>query len=652
MLKFPVSKTLNYRPDIDGLRAVAVLLVVIFHFNLIPGGKSGFMGVDVFYVISGFLITAILTKQMDAGTFSFSSFYIHRVRRLAPALFAVLVLVMLAGSLFLFPAELIDLSKQVLASQLYVANIYYWRTINYFGLRADDVFLLHTWSLAVEEQFYLVYPLVFFSIYRFCRSRLWVILSILFAASFSLNLWFVSSKPEATFYLLPTRAWELLAGSLGFYAATHFARSRGVNELLGLIGLALVTAGVLTYSDGIAFPGAFALIPTLGAALVLIGGSGQQTTASRLLSVAPAVYIGRISYTLYLVHWPVNVFAKQLFTFEYSAPVRAAMCLFSIALSMAIFHLIEHPIRTGRLLSSGRWIVRTYGAGLAITIGLVSIAVLFQGFPQRFPSKAVHLANFVNDKTQGMAECEFQGKPLASAEHFCRIGLKDVAPDWLVIGDSHAYAGHDAFSNWLASQGKAGLFMFRNSCPPITGVHVFKDRGLCFAFNQSVATFLERHDSIRNVLMVSTWRQALEGRLSTETNLHLSKSESINLFEKRFASSIKYLNRLGKRIFIWEPVPGARGNVPNSMARAVMEGRPAGIEITRAEYLQEYAFFFKAMENQKSFIAQSFSPSAALCGSGVCQISINGNPLYYDNAHVTRSSADFWVAMLHEQYRQ
>jgi hypothetical protein len=363
-------------------------------------------------------------------------------------------------------------------------------------------------------------------------------------------------------------------------------------------------------------------------------------------------YIGRISYTLYLVHWPVNVFAKQFFTLEYTVPVRAAMLLFSIALSMTIFHLIEHPIRSGRLLSSGRWIVRTYGAGLATTIGLVSIIVFLHGIPQRLPAKAVHLAGFVNDKTQNMPECEFQGKPLTSTENFCRIGARDIAPDWLVIGDSHAYAGYGAFNKWLASQGKAGLFMFRNSCPPITGVHVFKDHGLCFAFNESVAAFLERHDSIHNVLMVSTWRQALEGRLSTGTDLLLSKTESISLFEKRFASSIEFLNRLGKRVFIWEPVPGARGNVPISMAKAEIEGRPASIEITRDEYLLEFEFFFRSLRNQENLIAQTFSPSAALCGSGVCQISFNGNPLYYDNAHVTRTSADFWAAMLREQYRQ
>lgn len=651
MLKFHESKTINYRPDIDGLRSIAVLLVVIFHFNLIPGGKSGFIGVDVFFVISGFLITAILTKQMDAGTFSFSSFYIHRVRRLAPALFAVLVLAMMAGSVLLFPTELIDLSKQVLASQFYVANIYYWRTINYFGLRADHVFLLHTWSLAVEEQFYLLYPLVYFLIYRCCRSKLWVILSTGFVASFALNLWLVSSKPEATFYLLPTRAWELLAGSLGYYATTHFSRPRWGNEVLGISGIALIAIGVARYSEGVAFPGAFALIPTLGAAFVLIGGE-RQTATSRLLSIAPAVYIGRISYTLYLVHWPVNVFAHQYFSLEYTVPVRAAMLLFSIALSMAIFHLIEHPIRTGQLLSSGKRVVSTYGAGLAITVGLVSITVLFNGFPQRFPEQAMRLASYVNDKTKDMPECEFQGKALSSRDNYCRIGAKDVEPDWLVFGDSHAYAGHDAFDKWLASQGKAGLFMFRNSCPPITGVHVFGDQGLCFAFNESVAAFLEKHDSIRNVFMVSTWRQAREGRLSSEINLHLSKEESINLFEERFASTIDFLHRLGKRIFIWEPVPGARGSVPISMAIAHIKGRPAGIEIPIDDYLLEFAFFFQALENQKNLIAHSFSPSATLCGSGMCQFSYNGNPLYYDNAHVTRSSADFWAAMLREQYPQ
>ena len=172
---------MKYRADIDGMRAIAVLLVLVFHFSLVPAIKAGFLGVDVFYVISGFLITTILRKQLDTGTFSLRNFYINRIRRLAPALLVVLLMVMSAGALWLFPDELIDLSKQALLSQFYVANIYYWRTINYFGLSVHDIFLLHTWSLAVEEQFYLIYPVCIWFLHRYFkdisgqRSR-WVVL--------------------------------------------------------------------------------------------------------------------------------------------------------------------------------------------------------------------------------------------------------------------------------------------------------------------------------------------------------------------------------------------------------------------------------------------------------------------------------------------
>jgi peptidoglycan/LPS O-acetylase OafA/YrhL len=644
--------SLKYRPDIDGLRAIAVLLVVVFHFNLIPGGKSGFIGVDVFFVISGFLITAIITKQLDAGIFSFSSFYLHRIRRLAPALFAVLALVMLAGSLLLFPHELVELSKQVLASQLYVANIFYWKTINYFGLRADNVHLLHTWSLAVEEQFYLFYPLAIVLLHRFARRQFWTALALGFVASFALNLWMVAAKPEATFYLLPTRAWELLAGSLAFYASAHFARSRTADELLGIGGIGLITIGVVTFHEGVKFPGSFALLPVLGAAFLIVGGSRHPTTASRILSAPVAVYIGRISYTLYLVHWPVHVFAKQIFEDGYTTSMRAAMFALAIIISSAIFHLVESPIRGGRYLSSGAGIAKSYAVGLVLTLVLVSAAIFSHGLPQRFPEEAIRLASFAKDRNDDIPHCEFQGKPLINADHFCRIGVKGMEPDWLVIGDSHAWAAHAAFDKWLSGEGRAALFMFRNSCPPISGVHVFRDKGLCHAFNKAVTAFLDRHDSIRNVVWVSTWRQAVEGRLSTSQNLRLSRDDSVKLFEASFAASLEHLHRKGKRIYVWEPLPGARHDVPVALAKAARQGIPADVELGREEYFKEFDFFFRSLEANRGAVAQSFSPSAVLCGSGKCSVEANGNPLYFDNAHVTKSSADFWAAMLTDQYRR
>ena len=201
---------LTYRPDIDGLRAVAVLLVLVFHFSLIPTVNAGFLGVDIFFVISGFLITTILAEQFANSEFRLSGFYVNRIRRLAPALFVVLILSLLAGWFLLFPGELIDLARQILWSQLYLANIFYWRNINYFGLQAHDVFLLHTWSLAVEEQFYLLFPGFLLLVFRFAKRFLWGTVALIGLISFGLNIVFVSWKPEAAFYLLPTRAWEML----------------------------------------------------------------------------------------------------------------------------------------------------------------------------------------------------------------------------------------------------------------------------------------------------------------------------------------------------------------------------------------------------------------------------------------------------------
>lgn len=646
------NNSLEYRRDIDGLRAIAVLLVVVFHFNLVLGGKSGFIGVDVFFVISGFLITAIITRQLESGTFSFTSFYLHRVRRLAPALFAVLVLVMGMGSMVLFPNELVALSKQVLVSQLYVANIYYWKTINYFGLRADNVYLLHTWSLAVEEQFYLVYPLCVYLLHRHFHRHMWSALILGFIASFVLNLLLVGAKPEATFYLLPTRAWELLAGSLAYYVTIHFSRSRSIDQWLGIGGIGLLIASVVTYHEGVRFPGAFAALPTLGASLLIVSGTVHRTAASRLLSLGPAVYVGRISYPLYLVHWPVNVFAKEFFEESYTTPIRTMMFLLSIVLSMLIFHLVENPVRRGQFLSSHGGIARSYFAGLSVTLVLVGVVVFSNGFPQRFPEDAIRLASFVRDKTDDMPECEFQGKPLADESQFCRIGAKGVKPDWLIVGDSHAWAAHAAFDNWLADQGKAGLFMFRNACPPINGIHVFQDKGLCHAFNSAVTGFLEHSSSIQNVLLVSTWRQAIEGRISTRSDLRLPKDESVRLFEASFSKTLQHLHQKGKNIYIWEPVPGARREVPLALAKAAIGHSFKDMEKTRSEYLLEFEFFFQSLERQRPFIVQSFSPSQVLCGSGKCKVTVNGNPLYYDNAHVTKSSADFWASMLKEQFRQ
>ena len=425
----------SYRADIDGLRAIAVLLVLVFHFDLIPGNRAGFIGVDVFFVISGYLITSILIRQLDAGSFSFRAFYIARIRRLAPALTATLLLVMAAGVAQLFPDDLRELARQALAAQFYIANLYYWRNVNYFGLGTGNVFLLHMWSLAVEEQFYLLYPLAIVIVHRYAPRRLGLAIALGLVVSLALNVGFVAAKPEATFYLLPTRAWELLTGAMLLFGLRR-RRAAAADEGLGVLGVALLVAAVVAYRDDIPFPGFFAMLPVAGAACLLLSGESRPTAVSRLLALAPVTYIGKISYPLYLVHWPVNVLAQRAVGQNYGFAWRLASFMFSFGLAAVLYHAVENPFRHRRILADGRSLLRGYGAGLAATVLAFGVVVATAGLPRRFPAEALRLAGYVNDRSPALTECEFDGRRLQADADFCAIGKPGVRPSWLVYGDS------------------------------------------------------------------------------------------------------------------------------------------------------------------------------------------------------------------------
>ena len=637
----------KYRQDIDGLRAIAVLLVLIFHFSLVPAVTAGFIGVDVFFVISGFLITGILTRQLDGGTFSFRHFYVARIRRLAPALSVTLVATLCAGLILLFPDDLRELATQVLASQAYVANIYYWRTVNYFGLNGANVFLLHTWSLAVEEQFYLVYPVVLFLLHRAAPRKLPHALALLLLVSFGLNIGLIGAKPEAVFYLLPTRAWELLAGALTALAMRGADLSYGGKQALGLAGLVLIAGAALLYRPEYRFPGYFALLPVAGTCMLLFAHDARRTLAARCLEWAPLRYVGRISYPLYLVHWPLHVFAARILGGGYGPAWHVAMFLLSVVLAALIYHLVEQQVRTGRWLARPRALLVGYASALALTVLAFSAAWATGGLPARFPPEVARLAGFVNDKTPPLTECEFAGKGDAvDLAHLCRIGSDKVAPRWLVFGDSHAWATHDAFDLWLKSRHESGVFAFRHGCPPLAGVHLFKDDGSCFRFNRAMVDLVHRPDGIDSVAVVSTWRQGREGIISTSERIRPSDAQSLQLFAQGLAAELEQLQAGGKRVYVWEPLPGATSNVPLAMAEAALHGRKAAVDKSRADYHAEYAFFFDALQANRSRLAGVFSPGDGLCSSGTCITSLAGSPLYFDNSHPTQSSAPFFADLL------
>jgi len=633
-----------YRPDIDGMRAVAVMLVLVFHFSLLTAVNAGFLGVDVFFVISGFLITSILLEQLEAGTFSFGAFYLNRIRRLAPSLLVVLLVVVGLGAFFLFPSEFIELSRQVLASQFYAANFYYWRTINYFGLGVHEVFLLHTWSLAVEEQFYLIYPACILALRQYFGRHFWLFIFIGFLASFCLNITFVTSKPEAAFYLLPTRAWELLAGALVLPIAANCTRNKIANEMIGLLGAALIVVGVTCYRSEYHFPGFYALLPTLGAACLLLSGRFGNTTTARLLSFKPVVHVGKISYSLYLIHWPVNVFASQIIG-DYSMKWRIAMFAASVVLAEFVYFAVETPARHRKILGTKNWLLFSYAGGLVTTVLVVSIVFISHGLPGRYPAEVLRLASFVNDRTDPLTECESAPQSIETSIMSCRLGVSGKKATWLIYGDSHAWAAQAAFDKWLKLNGQSGLLIFRHACPPVNGIHFIDTKDSCFLFNQSVARFVEGNAGITDIVLVSTWKWPTEGLLNA-AGVPLAKKDSLQLFTDSLLGTIKHFYDLGRRVYVWEPVPGGRKSVPLALADAALEHRPPNIEFYLPEYMSENRLFFGALSRSHLWIQGSFSPAHTLCSTGKCIVENEGTPLYFDNAHITKSSADVWVKVL------
>ena len=338
----PIIRDFRYRPEIDGLRAIAVMAVVLFHAGL--GVSGGFIGVDVFFVISGFLITSLIIKDLEAGKFTLANFWERRARRIIPAAVVLVFVVLAAGWFLLLPSDYAALGKSAAWHAAFAANIYFWRNTNYFASAAEEQPLLHTWSLAVEEQFYLIVPLLLLALFRFpyfrSRGLLLALFLIGFAFSLALSIVVVPRMPAVAFYLLPTRAWELLAGSI-IAILPAASLSRIWREILCGIALITIVVPCFIYTKETPFPGLAALPPCLGTAL-FIWASGPASTSiqnstfniQNLLAARPVVFIGLISYSLYLWHWPLFAFSTYWALDPLSLPYR--LCLVAASFVLAI----------------------------------------------------------------------------------------------------------------------------------------------------------------------------------------------------------------------------------------------------------------------------------------------------------------------------
>ena len=654
---------MKYRPDIDGLRTVAVLPVVFYHAG-VTGFPGGFVGVDIFFVISGFLITTIIYGEMSDGRFSILRFYERRARRILPPLFAVMVVSLVAGWFILVPDDFDHMGQSILSALIFVSNMWFWQNSrDYFGGATDYLPMLHTWSLAVEEQFYIFFPLLLMALHRYARRLLLPAIGLLVLGSLVLAIHATPRMPSASFYLLPTRIWELGIGSLLALGLPRIEAPRALREAAGLLGLISVLAPVFLYNSQMQFPGVAALPPVLGAALLIWAGTAGPVWASRLLSLRPMVWIGLISYSLYLWHWPIMAFVRnRLFSVELDPAWQVVTVLASVLAGWISWRIVERPFRVPSRQGgmTQRRIFAMSGAGMA-ALGALAVAVILTGgmATQRFSDAQLAALETIVGPSEERQECSGV-RPIS---RLCTFGSADpeTAPRWLMLGDSHAASMLPAMIDLSESRGRRLVFAKKGGCPPLPQVHRSdmppSENARCEVFRQAALDMALSDDRFETVFLVARWPLYGEGRqvrseghtsfrlIDTAGNAPGASNTAV--LEASLERLARQLIDRGKTVVIVQSVPELPWNAVDRIESEILFGVP----------------FLDDRETLARVQARQAATNAALAAVGVqpsvtviplaevlctpdCPVRVGLNSYYRDNNHITALGAKLLVPFL------
>jgi peptidoglycan/LPS O-acetylase OafA/YrhL len=711
---------IRYRPHIDGLRGVAIIAVVLYHANLL-GVTGGFVGVDVFFVISGFLITSIIVRDLNRGTFSLMGFWERRIRRILPALIVVMCFCIIAAYfLILYPDDYHHFGNTLIAQSVFASNILFMLTNNYFDQSSNYSPVLHTWSLSVEEQFYIVFPfIVLFCAWlaqkQFLRSasqllwqrvtaisglerrifqrphvsapvetddtgavtdRLWgqgLLLAVVIVfgiVSFLINIWFVDiaagsrftlpflpnanetfSYATAGFYLLPTRAWEL---GLGIAVALSgiSIRSKHRAEATALFGIAAIVGSAFLFNGGSAFPGVDAFLPALGTAAVIAANETCHTGTGALLSSRVLVWVGLISYSLYLWHFPLFVFAKVASLTPLTSLEMAALIALAVLIAWLSYKFIETPFRKKVILPTRKQ---------AFLFGLASLAVLaFIGFifqrttpelMERIPLAAKELLPISTENWSWGAHCfQFPGDGLIYGG-LCRIGnpSKSAKPQFVVWGDSHADALTPLFDAMGRTFGVQGVVFDDGGCAPIVGAHQLPVVEDCENENQLALQYI-RDNNIKRIVLVARWSFFIMGGPDEESSDFITDSnrasaspaQAEQVFETTLIPMVDQLVDEGREVYIVKQAPEQFDfDTRKAFYRAVHTGQeiPPGIATTVSEAYQARAnSVIDSLATNPDI--QLIDPSTILCKEGgICELETGSNLLYRDEDHLSTAGA-------------
>lgn len=637
------SSVAGFRNDINGLRAWAVIAVVLYHFR-ISGFDGGFVGVDVFFVISGFLMTGIIVRALekgaDANPVAFLwKFFLARAKRIWPALIVLCAVLLLLGW-FLIPAKDLNiLAEQARSAILFISNIKFWREAGYFSAAAPTIWLLHTWSLSVEWQFYIFLPVAMLAIWKIFPSRramLWLLV-LMGSASLALCMVWVLKKPGTAFFMLPTRAWEMVAGGLVALAVQRPPASSSVRRALEWTGLALIAFSILTFGHMI-WPSWPALVPVIGTVMVLL--AAQENSV--LTNWMPLRWIGARSYSIYLWHWPLVV-APNFLGAPPSPMEVAAGLLLTLLLGHLSYELVETRLRQPLDLMKRTPVSAALLAACLLIVLPATVLSLNAGFPNRIAQSVTHMQAGADDLSNVLKDCDILQN---GNDKGCTLGTG--TPKVIVLGDSHSRVLFEAIGQAQPAPQRSSLRWMLSGCGTIEGMHNVNDPSMgCNKFMEWVMQRMPSVPSDVPVVIINRTSLYIEG-----ANELLNDEDPIRpsvWFEKRFEErSPEFYADITQRIvattcaiakyhpvYMVRPIPEMRFNVPNTLARGMLLGKAHEIKITMDEYTRRNAMALKAQDMASAQCGvKILDPLPYLCPHGVCS-AINGEHSFYsDDNHL------------------
>lgn len=656
---------MTYLPFVDGLRAVAIAAVVAFHAfpELVPGG---FAGVDVFFVISGFLITRFIAAEMQVGSFSLQRFFVRRARRLLPAAIVCFVVVTALAAVVLFPDALWYHGRSLMAAVLMYANFFFYDTGGYFSAPSLEKPLLHTWSLAVEDQFYLTWPLLLMVLMpRVTRKTLLVVVVAVLLASLAFAERYVPSDPEFAFFMLPARAWELLLGALVALAAFERVIDRGVAQVMAVLGMVAILASFAVLTPQSHFPGLGALPVCFGTAAVIVSSLAHPSLLTRALALKGVVFVGLISYSLYLWHWPLIALTTYWLERPMTAMEAGGVVVASVVAAVASWRFVEQPFRAGHGASLA---VRSSTADMRFALSMLAGCVLVvsialglkfaRGLPQRFDGAVRAMLDQMVSSNPKRRSCDNHENIFAN-DAICNFGRRKEASqsyELVLLGDSMADQWTSLVSAFAGESVLAGRQVTNGGCPFLIADQIAHKSSArqreCMSYVSEAVRFIHANRGLRVAVVAGYWEDWAKrldqrpvqpaGQAAAGTQHVTHGPLGVSRFELVLSETLKMLTDRGIRVLLMGQVPVYEAIPVRCIASAIGEGAnpdrcgkdcARGIEgVSRTDAILQRVAAANPM-------VDVFLPSALLCKGPTCRLTLDGIMIYRNATHINQKGA-------------